>query len=104
MESESELWSCELDRSQRKWFNFSLCAAPLQSLFVSISKAGVKLRGDERELSQASRETEGIQVDIWTAELQGKLQFKYKKLVAEFRIVGVVEYVKAVAKNTDIQD
>ena len=49
-------------------------------------------------MSQAGRGTEGIQVDIRTAELQGKLRFKYKKSVVESGIVGVAEFVKAVAK------
>jgi hypothetical protein len=54
----NQSWSCRLGRSWRKWFGFSLCAVPLQSSFISILKAGVKLRSYERELSQASRETE----------------------------------------------
>ena len=49
-------------------------------------------------LSQAGRGTERIQVDIRTADLQGKLQFKYETLVAESGIVGVADFMKAVTK------
>ena len=62
-------------------------------------KSEIELKSDEREnLSQAGRGTEGIQVDIWTAELQGNLQFKYETSVAEFGVVGNVDYEKAVTK------
>ena len=51
-----------------------------------------------RNLSQAGRGTEGIQVNIRTADLQGKLRFKYKMSVAKSGIVGIVDFVKAVTK------
>ena len=62
-------------------------------------KSEIELKSDEREnLSQAGKGTEGIQVDIWTAELQSKLRFKYETSVAEFGIVRKVDYEKAVTK------
>ena len=51
-----------------------------------------------RNLSQAGRGTEGIQVDIQTAELQGNLRFKYETSVVEFGVVRNVDYKKAVTK------
>ena len=42
---------------------------------------------------------QSIQVDIGTAELQGKLQFKYQKSVVGYRTIGVVECGEAMAKT-----
>jgi hypothetical protein len=62
-------------------------------------KSEFKLKSDGRgNLSQAGRRTEGIQVDIRTAELQGNLRFKYEMSVVEFGIVGNADYEKAVTK------
>ena len=44
-----------------------------------------------------------IQVDIRTADYKVILRFKYIKSVAEVGGVGVVEYVKAIAKMKKVQ-
>ena len=77
-----------------------MCCAP--SILIHFNFGGWRLSErvmrEIRNLSQAGRGTEGIQVDIRTAELQGNLRFKYEMLVVEFGVVGKVDYEKAVTK------
>src|ERR1700691_4595591 len=77
-----------------------MCCAPSILVRFNFGSQRLSERGTReiRNLSQAGRGTEGIQVDIRTAELQGNLRFKYETLVAEFGIVGNADYKKAVTK------
>src|SRR6202050_897673 len=70
------------------------------SIFVRLNFGGWK---DFKDIERETNRQVEIQVDIQTADYKVILRFKYIKSVAEFGAVGVVEYMKAIAKMKKVR-
>ena len=67
-----------------------MCCAP--SIFVRFNF------GVQKKVRRSQTSEQSIQVDIRTAGLQGKLQFKYQKTMAGYGTIRVAECREAMAK------